>query len=90
MRSENSGLVSDDLYALASGPDQQVLCYSGCVVNGVRFHTVFREQFRNTQNSGVVVPGDHDGEDVDFYGQVVDIYTLRYLWGNLVYLLKCD
>jgi hypothetical protein len=38
----------------------------------------------------VVVPGDHDGEDVDFYGQVVDIYALRYLRGNLVYLLKCD
>ena len=81
MRNENLDSVSDDLYALASGPDQWGLCYSGCVVNGVRFHTVFHERFRHTQNSGVVVLRDHDGEDVDFYGQVVDIYALRFCGG---------
>ncbi|KAB1212963.1 hypothetical protein CJ030_MR5G005109 [Morella rubra] len=90
MPNENLGTVSYDLYALASSPDQLALCYSGYVVNGVRFYTVLHEHFHNTQNSGVVVSGDHAGEDVDFYDQVVKIYPLHDLRKNLVYLLKCD
>lgn len=34
--------------------------------------------------------GDHVDEDVDFYDQIVDIYVLRYLCQNIVYLFKCN
>lgn len=36
----------------------------------------------------MVVLWDHDGESIDFYGQVLDIYA--YLHENLVYLFMCN
>ena len=60
--------VSDDLYALACEPDLRVRLYSACIVDGVRYHTHDREKNRKTHNSGVVVEGTHDGENIDFYG----------------------
>jgi hypothetical protein len=53
-----------------------VRLYSACIVDGVRYHTVDREKNRNTQNSGIVALGDHDGEDMDFYGQLKSIIRL--------------
>ena len=64
--------------------------YSACVMNGCRYHTVQREERRRTQNSGIVVPGSHEGNPIEFYGRLVDIYAMQYLRGNTVYLFKCD
>ena len=36
--------VSDDLFALACLPDKRVRVYSACIADGVRYHTVDREE----------------------------------------------
>ena len=60
--------VSDDLFALACLPDKRVRVYLVCIDDGVRYHTVDREEKRKTQNSGIVTEGSHDREIIDFYG----------------------
>lgn len=65
--------------------------YTGCMVNGYRFHTEDRERERKTQNSGVVVKGEHGNNAIDFYGVLKDIIEVRYFQGNKrVVLFKCD
>ncbi|XP_042946556.1 uncharacterized protein LOC122279792 [Carya illinoinensis] len=59
-------------------------------MNGTTFHTKQREEHRLTQNSGVLVPGDHQGRPIDFYEVVMDIIELNYLGWHHVYLFKCD
>ncbi|KAL9451247.1 hypothetical protein AB3S75_012909 [Citrus x aurantiifolia] len=39
LRHERSIAATNELYALACGPDLRVRSYSGCGVNGVRYHT---------------------------------------------------
>jgi hypothetical protein len=70
--------VSADLFALACQPDKRVRVYSACVVDGVRYHTVDREINRKTQNSGIVSEGEHNGEYIDYYGQLKGIIRLHY------------
>ncbi|KAI8562910.1 hypothetical protein RHMOL_Rhmol03G0072200 [Rhododendron molle] len=67
LRKQNSPEATDDLYSLALGPDRRVTRCSGCIVNGTRFHTRDRERLRITQNSGIVVKGEHRSEVIDFY-----------------------
>ncbi|XP_040994301.1 uncharacterized protein LOC121240842 [Juglans microcarpa x Juglans regia] len=81
--------VINDIYALACGPDPWVASYAGCIMNGVRFHTKERERHRRTQNSGVVVYGEHNGSPIDFYGVLHDIIELRYMGRCKVYLFSC-
>ncbi|XP_042950023.1 uncharacterized protein LOC122282129 [Carya illinoinensis] len=71
--------VTDDIFALACGPDPLVARYASCIMNGIRFHTKELEGHHRTQNSGVVVHGDHEGVPVDFYGVLQDIIELRYM-----------
>jgi hypothetical protein len=68
--------VSGDLYALSCQPDLRVRIFSACIVGGVRFHTIERERNRRTQNSGVMVDGTHNGEDIEFYGCLKEIIQL--------------
>ena len=90
----NQGTVSDDMFALACHPDRRVRVYSGCVVDGVRYHTVDRERNRKTQNSGIVSEGEHENEFIDFYGQLRNIIELRYNSSGgvdrSVVLFRCD
>ncbi|XP_042969114.1 uncharacterized protein LOC122301803 [Carya illinoinensis] len=86
----NPDEVTNELYALACGPDPWVGLYSGCIMNGIRFHTKDREQHRRSQNSGVVVTGVHQSMPVDFYGVLKEILELSYMGWHLVYLFKCD
>jgi hypothetical protein len=37
-------------------------------MNGVRYRTLDLEKFLQTQNSGVMTPGEHNGNIIDFYG----------------------
>ncbi|XP_035547475.1 uncharacterized protein LOC109010280 [Juglans regia] len=90
LRNSSPEEVSDDLYALACGPDPWVSSYTGCIMNGTRFHTAQREEHRLTQNSGVLVPGDHQGRPIEYYGVLMDIIVLNYLGWRHVYLFKCD
>jgi hypothetical protein len=86
--------VSDDLFALACEPDKRVRLYSACIVDGVRYHTIDRERNRKTQNSGIVSEGEHDGELIDFYGQLKGIIKLQYNSSGGIHrsvvLFRCD
>jgi hypothetical protein len=86
--------VSADLFALACQPDKRVRVYSACVVDGVRYHTVDREINRKTQNSGIVSEGEHNGEYIDYYGQLKGIIRLQYNSSGGVHrsvvLFRCD
>jgi hypothetical protein len=86
----NAANVSKQLYDLACGPDYLVRSYKGCIVNGVRFHTTECEQTRTTQNSGIVVRGEHGTSNIEFYGVLRNILELRYPGPNHVYLFECD
>ncbi|WKA05473.1 hypothetical protein VitviT2T_023437 [Vitis vinifera] len=81
--------ATDELYSLACGPDNRVHTYMGCIVNGVRFHTKDRDDRRITQNSGICVSGEHDGEEIDFYGVLSNVVVLNYVLGYKVILFKC-
>ncbi|XP_042946082.1 uncharacterized protein LOC122279468 [Carya illinoinensis] len=86
----NPGEVSEDLYALACGPDPWVASYSGCIINGIRFHTRQREEHRRTQNSGVLVMGELGTQSVEFYGVLIDILEFRYMGWRRVYVFRCE
>ncbi|XP_035546566.1 uncharacterized protein LOC109010822 [Juglans regia] len=89
-RASNPLGVSADLYVLACGPDNWVGSYAACIINGKRFHTKQCELRRRTQNSGVVVTGDQQSNNVDFYGVINDVVELHYMGGRRVYLFSCD
>nr|XP_048330607.1 uncharacterized protein LOC125422586 [Ziziphus jujuba var. spinosa] len=82
-------MLTDELYSLACGPDYGIRSYSGCVVNGVRYRTKVRDDRRVTQNCGIWVVGDHDGESCDFYGVIEDILVLDYRSKHSVVLFRC-
>lgn len=86
--------IDEDLYALASLPLLRLCIFSGCIVDGVQYHTVDRESSRRTQNSGVMVEGSHNEEDIDFYGQLKEVIQLQYNSDansqRTVVLFKCD
>ena len=86
--------VSDDLFALACQPDARVRLYSACIVDGVRYHSIDREKHRKTQNSGIVTEGNHDGKDIDFYGQLRIVIELQYNSSGGIHrsvvLFRCD
>ncbi|KAL3538398.1 hypothetical protein ACH5RR_001764 [Cinchona calisaya] len=63
--------------------------YSGCIVNEVRFHTD-RDDCRITQNSGLVVEGDHKGKPIDFYGFVKGVVELTFFHAYKVVLFQCE
>lgn len=82
--------VSKQFRALSWGPDRRVKQYKGCVINGYKFHIRDHDMYRKTQNSGVVVVGEHDKKEVNFYGELYDIIELEYFERNRVVLFKCD
>lgn len=89
MRIKHPSEVTKELYSLACGPDARIHTYTGCIVNGVRFHTKDRDDHRITQNSGICVSGEHDGENVNFYGVLTNVLELDYLFGYKIILFKC-
>ncbi|XP_024196087.1 uncharacterized protein LOC112199281 [Rosa chinensis] len=90
MQVEGSTEDVESLLYLASGPQREVARYSGCIINGIRFHTQKRDANKKTQNYGVVVKGEHRGKSIDFYGVLKDIIVLSYLGNNQVIVFKCD
>lgn len=60
--------VDETLYSLACRLYMYVKKYNGCIVNEVRFHTKDHDARRRSQNSGIVVEGNHKDEIIDFYG----------------------
>ena len=73
------------------GPIKKVNPYSGCIVNSYRFHTQRREKNRKTQNSGIVVKGEHGNNVIDYYGVLQDALEVEYLGtNNRVLVFQCD
>ncbi|XP_027174679.1 uncharacterized protein LOC113774329 [Coffea eugenioides] len=85
------GRCCDELLSLAKGLDFRVIKYPGCNVNGFRFHTKTREVDRKTQNSGIMVKGEHADVEINFYGAITDILEVEYSFSqSRVVLFKCD
>lgn len=81
--------ATDELYALAAGPDRRVYSYTACIVNGVRFVTINRDVGLKTQNSGISAKSVHRGEEITFYGVLLDIYEFHYIKGCRSIMFKC-
>ncbi|KAL6551327.1 hypothetical protein OROMI_021815 [Orobanche minor] len=74
--------VNESLYSLACAPNRLVTKYTGYIVNGVRFLTIERDVRRKTQNSGIVVEGNHGDDNIKFFGILTDIIHLDYVNGR--------
>lgn len=57
---------------------KSVVSYEGYVINGFIFHTKRRQRKRKTQNSGVIVKGDVESGEKDFYGVLDEVIILEY------------
>ncbi|KAI5328625.1 hypothetical protein L3X38_028022 [Prunus dulcis] len=86
----NDGKVSEQMLSLARGPERRVTYYPGYYISGFRFHTLQRDENKKTQNSGIMVKGENQIDDVPWHGTLVDIVELRYTEGNRVVLFNCD
>ncbi|KAA0047849.1 CACTA en-spm transposon protein [Cucumis melo var. makuwa] len=84
--------ISHDFFSLAMGPSLDVRSYSGCIVRGVRFHTVEYDFRCTTQNSRVMVIGESSGSgsgDNNFYSVLDEVLDVQYLMEQRVWLFKC-
>lgn len=94
LKYEGSTLVDEDLYSLACGPDPRMRSYTACIINGVRYHTIARDEHRKTQNSTIKTAGTHGDDTIDFYGTITDIIELSYSRNSkgrrTVILLRCE
>lgn len=90
LRSKGSPEATNELWSLANGPNPIMSQYSGCISNGVRFHTKDLENRRRSQNCGVIVEGDHEGQTHDFYGFVCKVWEMRYMFDYHVILFQCE
>ncbi|GJV84823.1 hypothetical protein Tco_1524721 [Tanacetum coccineum] len=83
--------VASEIRILSRGPLNSVNSYSGCMVNGYKFHTQTREENRTCQNSGVVVKGDHGSSVINYFGILQEVLEVVYLGGNKkVLVFKCE
>ncbi|KAG8382777.1 hypothetical protein BUALT_Bualt05G0112600 [Buddleja alternifolia] len=83
--------VSEELWALANGPQAYLTkFYSSCIVNEVRFRIKDQDDHRTTQNSGLVVEGEHQNNMIEFYGFLTRIVELTYLHGHKVLVFECE
>lgn len=82
--------LSTDFVLLAMGLAHEVWSYSGCIVGGVRFHTVELDSRRPTQNSGVMVVDEKSasgsGYNNNFYGVLDEVLDVHYPMGRCVWL----
>ncbi|XP_058211618.1 uncharacterized protein LOC131323794 [Rhododendron vialii] len=90
LRKQGSPEATNELWSLANGPGPIINTYSGCISNGVRFLTIERDNRHTTQNSGVVVEGEHEGQTINFYGFLTKVWEMTYLFGHRVVLFQCE
>lgn len=77
------------MHTLAIGPDRCANSYSGCTVNGLRFHTKDHDHGQTIQNSGIPLPAFHGKLEVHLYGILCEVLELHYR-NKRVLLLKCE
>ncbi|XP_059638709.1 uncharacterized protein LOC132280982 [Cornus florida] len=90
--------VSSMLRWLARGPREEVISYTGYIVNGQRFHT--KDVERSTQNSGVTIEAEticrssardtnQVVQKISYYGVLKEIILLDYRTFKVL-LFHCD
>ncbi|KAH7568015.1 hypothetical protein JRO89_XS07G0214300 [Xanthoceras sorbifolium] len=84
----NKGQVNKKMVSLARG-ERRAIYYSSYNVNGFRFHTIFLDEIRKTQNNRIVVREDNQ-TDVSYYGRIKDIVELCYTEENKIVLFDCE
>jgi hypothetical protein len=93
-RKDNPNSVSEGLWALSCGPCLRVKFSAACKMNRVRYSTVDRGKFPQTQNSGVMTPSEHNGNIIDFYGVLKEVIELQYNYNlqvrRTVVIFRCD
>lgn len=89
MQVHKSAVINDDLYSLSQGPLERYHSYQSCVVNGVRFRCKDYDDTLKTQCSGVCTEGDHDDENLIYYGVLIEILELSFLLDRKVFLFRC-
>ncbi|CAH1449646.1 unnamed protein product [Lactuca virosa] len=99
MEGQRGQAINKEIKWLARGPLNNVQRYSGYLVKRYQFHTMKREKFLKTQNSGVVVTvhgasyassrSPIEGV-VNYYGKLNHIIELNYSGFIRVVLFKCD
>ncbi|KAK1382537.1 hypothetical protein POM88_020272 [Heracleum sosnowskyi] len=89
MQVQKSVKVNDDLYSLSQGPLERYNSYQSCIVNGVRFRCKEYDDTLRTQCSGVCTEGDHDNNDIIYYGILIEIMQLSFLFDRKVFLFRC-
>ncbi|XP_060202854.1 uncharacterized protein LOC132631278 [Lycium barbarum] len=90
LKENGDGRITDELLALARGPDPRVYCHNGYTLNGFRFRTMEYELCLKTQNSGVVVKSDEHTENADYFGKIRKILKIPYISNNSIILFQCD
>lgn len=48
------------------------------------------DNIRTTQNSGVMVPRSHSDEELDFFGRLVSVVQVGFMFGYKVLLFQCE
>lgn len=89
MQVQNPAAINDDLYALSQGPLERYHSYQSCVINGVRFRCKEYDDSLRTQCSGVCTEGDHDNENIIYYGVLLEILELSFLFDRKIFLFRC-
>ncbi|KAL4575590.1 hypothetical protein LXL04_022438 [Taraxacum kok-saghyz] len=101
MEEQSDQALTEEIKWLARGPLSNVQQYSGYIVKSYRFHTRKREEFLQTQNSGVAVmaksenySSSRDRRPVEgvnnYYGKLTDIIKLNYSGIIRVVLFRCE
>jgi len=78
------------MHALSQGPSHRARVFNRCFINVFLFRTAHIEKNLITQNSGVVVNGDPNTGNIDWYGVVKKIYALDFPTQKEVILFQCD
>lgn len=89
LKVKNDPRVSDDLYSLSQFPDDRYMSRSNCIVNGVRFRCIERDEKFITQCSGVCTFGVTDIDDIVYYGVLLEILELQFIRGRKVFMFRC-
>ncbi|TYK11871.1 hypothetical protein E5676_scaffold177G00210 [Cucumis melo var. makuwa] len=69
----------------------EVRSQSGCIIGGIRFHTLEHDYQYTAQNSGVKVVGEGSGggrADNNFYGVLDEVLHVKYPFGRCAWLSK--
>lgn len=82
--------VDERVRKLSFSPFYNVKQFKGYYLNGFKFHIRSSNQHRLTSNNSLCVKDSvYDGEELDYYGTLVDIVELHYGFNSIV-LFKCE